>query len=102
MGVNNAANRRVLVLGATGKIGSPLASTLPTRESACGPQPEEVLTSISTGALRLRAEEAFQRVTGVYLLPPMVRVGFAGVHEAAQDHLLGGWPNHRLPTRAPR
>jgi uncharacterized protein YbjT (DUF2867 family) len=77
--VNNTANRRVLVLGATGKTGSRVAGTL----SALG---VSVRTAARGGAdIRFdwnnpaTFEGALQGVTGVYLVSPVLRVDFAGV-----------------------
>jgi uncharacterized protein YbjT (DUF2867 family) len=77
--VNNTANRRVLVLGATGKTGSRVAGKL----SALG---VSVRTAARGGAdIRFdwnnpaKFEGALQGVTGVYLVSPVMRVDFAGV-----------------------
>jgi uncharacterized protein YbjT (DUF2867 family) len=77
--VNNTANRRVLVLGATGKTGSRVAGTL----SALG---VSVRTAARGGAdirfdwnNRATFEGALQGVTGVYLVSPVMRVDFAGM-----------------------
>jgi uncharacterized protein YbjT (DUF2867 family) len=77
--VNNTANRRVLVLGATGKTGSRVAGTL----SALG---VSVRTAARGGAdIRFdwnnpaTFEGALQGVTGVYLVSPVMRVDFAGM-----------------------
>jgi uncharacterized protein YbjT (DUF2867 family) len=77
--VNNAANRRVLVLGATGKTGSRVAGKL----SALG---VSVRTAARGGAdIRFdwnnpaTFEGALQGVTGVYLVSPVMRVDFAGI-----------------------
>jgi uncharacterized protein YbjT (DUF2867 family) len=77
--VNNTANRRVLVLGATGKTGSRVAGKL----SALG---VSVRTAARAGAdIRFdwnnpaTFEGALQGVTGVYLVSPVMRVDFAGV-----------------------
>jgi uncharacterized protein YbjT (DUF2867 family) len=77
--VNNTANRRVLVLGGTGKTGSRVADTL----SALG---VGVRTAARGGAdIRFdwnnpaTFEGALQGVTGVYLVSPVMRVDFAGV-----------------------
>jgi uncharacterized protein YbjT (DUF2867 family) len=77
--VNNTANRRVLVLGATGKTGSRVTGTL----SALG---VSVRTAARGGAdIRFdwnnpaTFEGALQGVTGVYLVSPVMRVDFAGV-----------------------
>jgi uncharacterized protein YbjT (DUF2867 family) len=77
--VNNTANRRVLVLGATGKTGSRVAGKL----SALG---VSVRTAARGGAdIRFdwndpaTFEGALQGVTGVYLVSPVMRVDFAGV-----------------------
>jgi uncharacterized protein YbjT (DUF2867 family) len=77
--VNNIADRRVLVLGATGKTGSRVAGQL----SALG---VSVRTAARGGAdIRFdwnnpaTFEGALQGVTGVYLVSPVMRVDFAGV-----------------------
>jgi uncharacterized protein YbjT (DUF2867 family) len=77
--VNNSANRRVLVLGATGKTGSRVAGQL----SALG---ISVRTAARGGAdVRFdwndpaTFEGALQGITGVYLVSPVLRVDFAGV-----------------------
>jgi uncharacterized protein YbjT (DUF2867 family) len=77
--VNNTVNRRVLVLGATGKTGSRVAGKL----SALG---VSVRTAARGGAdIRFdwnnpaTFEGALQGVTGVYLVSPVMRVDFAGV-----------------------
>jgi uncharacterized protein YbjT (DUF2867 family) len=77
--VNNTANRRVLVLGATGKTGSRVAGQL-------SGQGVSVRTAARGGAdIRFdwndpaTFEGALQRVTGVYLVSPVMRVDFAGV-----------------------
>jgi uncharacterized protein YbjT (DUF2867 family) len=77
--VNNTANRRVLVLGATGKTGSRVAGKL----SALG---VSVRTAARGGAdIRFdwnnpaTFEGALQGVTGVYLVSPVMRVDFAGI-----------------------
>jgi uncharacterized protein YbjT (DUF2867 family) len=77
--VNNTANRRVLVLGGTGKTGSRVADTL----SALG---VGVRTAARGGAdigfdwnNPATFEGALQGVTGVYLVSPVMRVDFAGV-----------------------
>jgi uncharacterized protein YbjT (DUF2867 family) len=77
--VNNTANRRILVLGGTGKTGSRVAGRL----SALG---VSVRTAARAGAdIRFdwnnpaTFEGALQGVTGVYLVPPVMRVDFAGV-----------------------
>jgi uncharacterized protein YbjT (DUF2867 family) len=77
--VNNTANRRVLVLGATGKTGSRVAGRL----SALG---VSVRTAARGGAdIRFDWNNpatfggALQGVTGVYLISPVMRVDFAGV-----------------------
>ena len=77
--MNNTANRRVLVLGATGKTGSRVAGRL----SALG---VSVRTAARGGAdIRFDWNHpatfggALQGVTGVYLISPVMRVDFAGV-----------------------
>ena len=77
--MNTTANRRVLVLGATGKTGSRVAGTL----SALG---VSVRTAARGGAdIRFdwnnpaTFEGALQGVTGVYLVSPVMRVDFAGM-----------------------
>jgi uncharacterized protein YbjT (DUF2867 family) len=77
--VNNTANRRVLVLGGTGKTGSRVAGTLSERGVS-------VRTAARGGAdIRFdwnnpaTFEGALQGVTGVYLVSPVMRVDFAGV-----------------------
>jgi uncharacterized protein YbjT (DUF2867 family) len=77
--VNNTANRRVLVLGGTGKTGSRVAGTL-------SGQGVSVRTAARGGAdIRFdwnnpaTFEGALQGVTGVYLVSPVMRVDFAGV-----------------------
>ena len=77
--MNNTADRRVLVLGATGKTGSRVAGKL----SALG---VSVRTAARGGAdIRFdwnnpaTFEGALQGVTGVYLVSPVMRVDFAGV-----------------------
>lgn len=77
--MNNTANRRVLVLGGTGKTGSRVAGRLSERGVS-------VRTAARAGAdLRFdwnnpaTFEEALQGATGVYLVSPVMRVDFAGV-----------------------
>jgi uncharacterized protein YbjT (DUF2867 family) len=77
--VNNTVNRRVLVLGATGKTGSRVADRLSERGVS-------VRTAARGGAdIRFdwnnpaTFEGALQGVTGVYLVSPVMRVDFAGV-----------------------
>jgi uncharacterized protein YbjT (DUF2867 family) len=77
--VNNTVNRHVLVLGATGKTGSRVASKL-------SEQGVTVRTAARGGAgihfdwdNPATFEGALQGVTGVYLLSPVMRVDFAGV-----------------------
>jgi uncharacterized protein YbjT (DUF2867 family) len=77
--MNNTANRRVLVLGATGKTGSRVADRLSERGVS-------VRTAARGGAdIRFdwnnpaTFEGALQGVTGVYLVSPVMRVDFAGV-----------------------
>jgi uncharacterized protein YbjT (DUF2867 family) len=77
--VNNTVNRRVLVLGATGKTGSRVASKL-------SEQGISVRTAARGGAgvhfdwdSPATFEGALQGVTGVYLLSPVMRTDFAGV-----------------------
>ena len=77
--MNNTANRRVLVLGGTGKTGSRVADTLSERGVS-------VRTAARGGAdIRFdwnnpaTFEGALQGVTGVYLVSPVMRVDFAGV-----------------------
>jgi len=77
--VNNTANRRVLVLGGTGKTGSRVAGML-------SEQGVSVRTAARGGAdIRFdwnnpaTFEGALQGVTGVYLVSPVMRVDFAGV-----------------------
>ena len=77
--MNNTANRRVLVLGGTGKTGSRVAGTL-------SGQGVSVRTAARGGAdIRFdwnnpaTFEGALQGVTGVYLVSPVMRVDFAGV-----------------------
>ena len=77
--MNNTVNRRVLVLGATGKTGSRVAGLL-------SEQGVSVRTAARGGAdIRFdwnnpaTFEGALQGVTGVYLVSPVMRVDFAGV-----------------------
>jgi len=77
--MNNTANRRVLVLGATGKTGSRVADRLSERGVS-------VRTAARGGAdIRFdwnnpaTFEGALQGITGVYLISPVMRVDFAGV-----------------------
>ena len=77
--MNNTVNRNVLVLGATGKTGSRVASKL----SELG---VTVRTAARGGAgihfdwdNPVTFEGALQGATGVYLLAPVMRVDFAGV-----------------------
>jgi uncharacterized protein YbjT (DUF2867 family) len=77
--VNNTANRRVLVLGATGKTGSRVAGRLSERGVS-------VRTAARGGAdihfdwnNPATFEGALQGVTGVYLVSPVMRIDFAGV-----------------------
>jgi len=77
--VNNTGNRHVLVLGATGKTGSRVASTL-------SKQGVNVRTAARRGAdVRFDWDNtatfggALHGVTGVYLVSPVMRVDFAGV-----------------------
>jgi uncharacterized protein YbjT (DUF2867 family) len=77
--VNNTANCRVLVLGGTGKTGSRVAGRLSERGVS-------VRTAARAGAdIRFdwnnpaTFEGALQGATGVYLVPPVMRVDFAGV-----------------------
>jgi uncharacterized protein YbjT (DUF2867 family) len=77
--MNNTANRRVLVLGGTGKTGSRVAGALSERGVS-------VRTAARGGAdIRFdwnnpaTFEGALQGVTGVYLVSPVMRVDFAGV-----------------------
>jgi uncharacterized protein YbjT (DUF2867 family) len=77
--MNNTANRRVLVLGATGKTGSRVAGRL-------SEQGVSVRTAARGGAdigfdwnNPATFEGALQGVTGVYLVSPVMRVDFAGV-----------------------
>ena len=77
--MNNTANRRVLVLGGTGKTGSRVAGTLSERGVS-------VRTAARGGAdIRFdwnnpaTFEGALQGATGVYLVSPVMRVDFAGV-----------------------
>jgi uncharacterized protein YbjT (DUF2867 family) len=77
--VNNTVNRQILVLGATGKTGSRVASKL-------SEQGVRVRTAARGGAgihfdwdNPATIEEALQGVTGVYLLSPVMRTDFAGI-----------------------
>jgi len=77
--MNNTANRRVLVLGGTGKTGSRVAGALSERGVS-------VRTAARGGAdIRFdwnnpaTFEGALQGVTGVYLVSPVMRVDFAAV-----------------------
>ena len=77
--MNNTANRHVLVLGATGKTGSRVASKL-------SGQGVSVRTAARAGAgisfdwdNPATFEGALHGVTGVYLVSPVMRTGFAGV-----------------------
>jgi uncharacterized protein YbjT (DUF2867 family) len=77
--VNNTVNRHVLVLGATGKTGSRVASKV-------SEQGVSVRTAARGGAdihfdwnNPATFEGALQGVTGVYLVSPVMRVDFAGV-----------------------
>ena len=77
--MNNTVNRHVLVLGATGKTGSRVASKV-------SEQGVSVRTAARGGAdIRFdwnnpaTFEGALQGVTGVYLVSPVMRVDFAGV-----------------------
>ena len=77
--MNNTANRRVLVLGATGKTGSRVAGRLSERGVS-------VRTAARGGAdihfdwnNPATFEGALQGVTGVYLVSPVMRIDFAGV-----------------------
>ena len=77
--MNNTVNRRVLVLGATGKTGWRVAGLL-------SEQGVSVRTAARGGAdIRFdwnnpaTFEGALQGVTGVYLVSPVMRVDFAGV-----------------------
>lgn len=77
--MNNTANRRVLVLGATGKTGSRVAGLL-------SEQGVSVRTAARGGAdihfdwnNPATFEGALQGVTGVYLVSPVMRVDFAGL-----------------------
>src|ERR1700721_3445552 len=77
--MNNTVNRHVLVLGATGKTGSRVASKL----SELG---VTVRTAARGGAgihfdwdNPATIEAALQGVTGVYLLSPVMRTDFAGI-----------------------
>jgi len=77
--VNNTVNRRVLVLGATGKTGSRVASKLSERGIS-------VRTAARGGAdvhfdwdNPATFEGALRGATGVYLVSPVMRVDFAGV-----------------------
>jgi uncharacterized protein YbjT (DUF2867 family) len=77
--VGNIANRRVLVLGATGKTGSRVAGTL-------SEQGVSVRTAARGGAdihfdwnNPATFEGALRGVTGVYLVSPVMRIDFAGV-----------------------
>jgi uncharacterized protein YbjT (DUF2867 family) len=77
--VNNTANRRVLVLGATGKTGSRVADRLSERGVS--------VRTAARGGADIRFDwnnpatfgGALQGVTGVYLISPVMRVDFAGV-----------------------
>ena len=77
--MNNTVNRRVLVLGATGKTGSRVAGLL-------SEQGVSVRTA-ARGGVDIRFdwnnpatfEGALQGVTGVYLVSPVMRVDFAGL-----------------------
>jgi uncharacterized protein YbjT (DUF2867 family) len=77
--MNNTVNRHVLVLGATGKTGSRVASKL-------SEQGVSVRTAARGGAdihfdwnNPATFEGVLQGVTGVYLVSPVMRVDFAGV-----------------------
>jgi uncharacterized protein YbjT (DUF2867 family) len=77
--VNNIVNRHVLVLGATGKTGSRVASKL-------SEQGVSVRTAARGGAdihfdwdNPATFEGALQGITGVYLVSPVMRTDFAGV-----------------------
>jgi uncharacterized protein YbjT (DUF2867 family) len=77
--MNNTANRRVLVLGGTGKTGSRVAGALSERGVS-------VRTAARGGAdIRFdwdnpaTFEGALEGVTGVYLVSPVMRVDFAAV-----------------------
>jgi uncharacterized protein YbjT (DUF2867 family) len=77
--MTNTGNRQVLVLGATGKTGSRVASKL-------SGQGVSVRTAARTGAgvhfdwdSPATFEGALQGVTAVYLLSPVMRTDFAGV-----------------------
>lgn len=77
--MNNTVNCRVLVLGATGKTGSRVASKLSERGIS-------VRTAARGGAdvhfdwdNPATFEGALQGATGVYLVSPVMRVDFAGV-----------------------
>jgi uncharacterized protein YbjT (DUF2867 family) len=76
--VNNTVNRHVLVLGATGKTGSRVAGTL-SRQGV------SVRTAARRGAdIHFDWDNpatfggALQGITGVYLVSPVMRTGFAG------------------------
>src|SRR6266568_5809259 len=76
--MNNILNRRILVLGATGKTGSRVASTM-------SGQGVSVRTAARRGAdihfdwnNPATFEGALQGVTGLYLVSPVMRVDFAG------------------------
>src|SRR6266568_1788461 len=84
-GMNNTVTRHVLVLGATGKTGSRVASTL-------SEQGVSVRTAARTGAdihfdwdNPATFEGALQGVTGVYLVSPVMRTDFADVVSAFLD-----------------
>ncbi|HYZ57461.1 MAG TPA: NmrA family NAD(P)-binding protein [Streptosporangiaceae bacterium] len=77
--MTNTVNRHVLVLGATGKTGSRVAGKL-------SGQGVSVRTAARKGAdihfdwdNPATFERALQGVTGVYLVSPVMRTGFAGV-----------------------
>ena len=96
--MNNTANRRVLVLGATGKTGSRVASKL-------SGQGVSVRTAARGGAdihfdwnNPATFEGALQGVTGVYLVSPVMRVDFAGVVSDFLDQAEHAGSNH-LPPR---
>jgi len=83
--MNNTVTRYVLVLGATGKTGSRVASTL-------SEQGVSVRTAARTGAdihfdwdNPATFEGALQGVTGVYLVSPVMRTDFADVVSAFLD-----------------
>ncbi len=77
--MNNKADERVLVLGATGKTGSRVAGRLSVRGAS-------VRTAARSGAdvhfdwdNQATWEEALRGATGLYLVSPILRIDFAGL-----------------------